>query len=190
MKKYKIIVFLMAFIIVISGCTGTPDTAPARATATQTPITAQAADSNPSPAPSPSPEPVTPQPVVHIEPEPQTVIQTPVTPPPNRDELVLTGASYHIVIFGDTLAEIAAMAYGRTNMFYFPLIRLANKERISNPDWIEMYDNLIIPDLRANLENAGARRLLKAEMLSTAAQFDREYKTGWAARLRELANEL
>ena len=156
------------------GCAGTPKPEPEPA-----PAPAPA----PAPTPTPAPEP-TPVPVVVIQPDP---------PPPQpviKEELILQGSTRHVIIYRDTLSQIAARVYGHSNMFYFPLIRLANASYVSNPDFILPGIPLVIPDLNANLNDPGARKLLKAEMLSTAAHYDRLNIPDAAAQLRALADEL
>jgi len=123
-------------------------------------------------APAPKPEPA----------------PTPVAEQPKG--LVLDGAGNYTVVRGDTLAEIAGRRYGESNMYYFPLIRLANANVVTDPDVIEPGTNLIIPDLQRNLNNDGAKTLLKADMQAVAGQYDRQSKPNAAAKLRTLAGRL
>jgi len=166
MKKKNLFCVFLFCITIFLGCAGTPEPDP---------------PPTPAPAPAPAPAP-TPVPEITVQPQPPA--------PAVTEELVLQGSTRHVIIYRDTLSQIAARAYGHSNMFYFPLIRLANASQISNPDVIIPGINLIIPDLQANLNNPGARRLLKAEMLSTATHYDRLNIPEAAARLRALANEL
>jgi len=123
----------------------------------------------------------------------------PATPPPAQTEtapatqpgaLILEGAVNHTTASGDTLAEIAASRYGQANMYYFPLIRLANANVISDPDVIEPGTNLVVPNLQRNLDNPGARAAIRADMLSIAQQYERQSKPNAAATLRSMANRL
>jgi Tfp pilus assembly protein FimV len=102
--------------------------------------------------------------------------------------LVLDGAANYTVARGDTLADIAASRYGGSNMYYFPLIRLANARAVPNPDAIEVGTNLVIPNLQRNLSNAGAMQLIRQDMRAIAAQYDNQGKPKAAATLRNLAN--
>ena len=115
-------------------------------------------------------------------------------PPPPRVEtpqgLVLDGAANYTVVSGDTLADIAARRYGGSNMYFFPLIRLANASAVPDPDVIEVGTNLVIPDLQRNLDNAGANVLIRADMLAIAGQYERQSKPNAAATLRNLATRL
>ena len=123
-----------------------------------------------SPAPEPAPEPA---------------------PAPTRpDGLILDGAGNYTVVRGDTLADIAARRYGESNMYYFPLIRLANANVVSDPDVIEVETVLVIPDLQRNLNDAGAARLVRADILAVAGQYDRQSKPNAAERLRNLASRI
>jgi len=114
----------------------------------------------------------------------------PPPPPPVDVGLVLDGAGSHTVAAGDTLADIAASRYGGSNMYFFPLIRLANASAVPNADVIEVGTNLVIPNLQRNLDSVGANALVRADMLNIAAQYDREEKPNAAATLRRLATRL
>lgn len=120
----------------------------------------------------------------------------PAAPPPEQpapvvsDGLVLDGAANYTVVSGDTLAEIAASRYGGTNMYFFPLIRVANSSVVSDPDLIEPGTNLVIPALQANLNSVSANAMVRAEMLRIASQYDRQSKPNAAARLRSLATRI
>ena len=122
-----------------------------------------------------------------------TPAQDPAPPPPRTDQprgLILDGAANYTVAQGDTLADIAARRYGESNMYFFPLIRLANASAVSDPDVIEVGTVLVIPDLQRNLNDSGASGLLRADMLAVAGQYDRQSKPNAAARLRNLANRI
>ena len=215
MKKF-LVVFLMAFLLFLAGCGGVPEPASVSAApVTQSaPEPRVVPVPQPAPEPVPEPEPVSepqiapetepqpvPQPVIH-EPEPlppaqippaAVLIPQPVTPQPAPvppvNEIVIRGSTNYRTVRGDTISSIAARVYGRENMFYFPLIRLANMT-ILNPDVILPGVYIIIPDLQANLENETARNTLKAEMLSMSAHFERRNQPRAAAELRSLANKL
>ena len=132
--------------------------------------------------PTPKPEPVS-------EPTPAPT-PTPTPTVVGDGRLDLTGATNYTTVTGDTLSEIAARRYGGSNMYFFPLIRLANTSAVSDPDVIEVGTSLVIPDLQRNLNNTGAKALIKQDMNSIAGQYDRQGKPNAAARLRSLANSL
>jgi hypothetical protein len=116
-------------------------------------------------------------------PEPAPVVEQP-------QGLVLDGAASHTVASGDTLADIAASRYGGSNMYYFPLIRLANANVVPDPDTIEVGTNLVVPNLQRNLDNPGASALIRADVLAIAAQYERQNKPVAAQTLRNLATRL
>ena len=132
--------------------------------------------------PAPKPEPVT------------ESAPPPVTPPPTtavvNAVLDLTGATNYTVVQGDTLSEIAARRYGESNMYFFPLIRLANEAAVPDPDEIEVGTVLVIPELQRNLNNPGANGLMRVDILRAAEQYDRLGKPGAAQELRDLATRL
>jgi hypothetical protein len=128
----------------------------------------------PTPAPAPAPAPAAPPP----------------PPPPPAEGIILDGATNYTVVRGDTLSDIAARKYGGSNMFFFPLIRLANSGVISDPDVIEIDTNLVIPDLQRNLDSVGANVLMRAETLRIAAQYDIQDKPIAATKLKDLATRL
>ena len=86
-------------------------------------------------------------------------------------KLDLSGADSYTVVSGDTLSGIARKSYGSltdvgkagpSNGFYFPIIMLASSNAgISHPDRIEPGMKLVIPDLKKNLDNPGARQAIK-----------------------------
>jgi LysM repeat protein len=119
---------------------------------------------------------------------PPAAAPAPVTAVPQG--LVLDGATNHTVVRGDTLADIAATKYGGSNMYFFPLIRLANAGTVPDPDVIEVGTKLVLPDLQRNLDNVGANALIRADMLSVAAQYERQGKPNAASTLRSLATRI
>ena len=104
--------------------------------------------------------------------------------------LDLTGAANYTVVSGDTLADIAASKYGGSNMYFFPLIRLANANAVPDPDEIEVGTNLVIPDLQRNLDNPAANGLVRVDMLAIAGQYENQGKPNAAQTLRNLATRL
>ena len=134
--------------------------------------------------PTPKPEPLT-EPTPAPSPAP-----TPTPTVVGDGRLDLTGATNYTVVNGDTLAEIAARRYGGSNMYFFPLIRLANASVVQDPDVIEVGTNLVIPDLQRNLDNVGANALIRVDMLAVANQYERQGKPNAAQSLRSLATRL
>jgi len=121
-----------------------------------------------------------------------TTTGTTTTPPPASQpkDLILDNATNYVVVKGDTLSGIAAMKYGGSNMFFFPLIRLGNASIVPDPEVIEVGTNLVVPDLQRNLNNAGAKALLREDMLSIASKYERINRPNSAAILKRLANRL
>ena len=117
----------------------------------------------------------------------------PATPAPTTQQpqgLVLDGAANYTVVKGDTLAGIAASRYGGSNMYFFPLIRLANASAVPDPDVIEVGTTLVIPNLQRNLDNPAANGLIRADMLAIAGQYEKQSKPNAAKTLRNLATRI
>ncbi len=77
------------------------------------------------------------------------------------DVLTLAGAKAYTVKKGDSLTNIAKEFYGADYGYYFPVILLASKETISDPDLIQPGMKLTIPNLQSNLESTAIRSKLK-----------------------------
>jgi Tfp pilus assembly protein FimV len=73
--------------------------------------------------------------------------------------LDLTGAGTYTVKSGDTLSDISRHAYN--DGFYYPVIMLASRGVVVNPDKIQPGMVLTIPDLERNKANADSRRSMK-----------------------------
>jgi hypothetical protein len=73
--------------------------------------------------------------------------------------LDFTGASTYTVKPGDTLSEISRHAYN--DGFYYPVIMLASRGVVINPDKIQPGMELTIPDLERNKANATSRKSMK-----------------------------
>jgi len=73
--------------------------------------------------------------------------------------LDFTGAGTYTVKTGDTLSEISRHAYN--DGFYYPVIMLASRGVIINPDKIQPGMELTIPDLERNKANANSRKSMK-----------------------------
>jgi len=73
--------------------------------------------------------------------------------------LDLTGAGTYMVKDGDTLSAISRHAYD--DGFYYPIIMLASRGTVMNPDKIRPGMELTIPDLERNKAKAGSRKSMK-----------------------------
>lgn len=108
-------------------------------------------------------------------------------------DIILEGAKPHRVIWGDTLSKLARRYYGSQNGYYFPLIMLASRSEVYDPDVIIGRTALTVPDLQRNLNDPGARQKLKDYMYEIADVYGRK-RTRWSAqtrnRLRALASSL
>jgi hypothetical protein len=139
-----------------------------------------------TPPPEPAPQPVS-EPVV--EPTPQQPPPPPPPPPPSaRTSLILDGASNYTVKSGDTLVDIAKHFYN--NGYYYPVIVAANGSLIQNPDKIDPGLQIIIPDLQRNLNDSGARGIVK-QALTAGIPFEQSRSRNETADgMRELSNSL
>jgi len=70
-----------------------------------------------------------------------------------------TGAVKYTVKKGDTLSDISRRVYN--DGFYYPVIMLASKGVVVNPDKIEPGMELTIPDLEINKANVNCRKSIK-----------------------------
>jgi hypothetical protein len=104
------------------------------------------------------------------------------------NDLILDGAQTRTVQSGDTLSAISREVYG--NGFYFPVIMLASKDVVTDPDKIEPGMQLIIPNLQRNLNDPNARASIKGFLKEIAAIEDMRERHDDAKGLRELSNSL
>jgi hypothetical protein len=136
----------------------------------------------PPPAPAPAPQPVD---------EPAPPPPPPPPPPPApaaRTTLILDGARNHTVKSGDTLVEIAKQYYNDGH--YYPVIHLANNHLIEDADWIEPGTELIIPDLPRNLNDSGARAVVKQSLMNNVPFEHSRSRSATADGIRELHDSL
>ncbi|MDR0910044.1 MAG: hypothetical protein LBM77_09805 [Spirochaetaceae bacterium] len=109
------------------------------------------------------------------------------------DLLNLTGAAKYTVVRGDDLSHIAAVQYGKDNAYFFPIIMLASKNTVIDPDLLEPGMELIIPDLNINLSDDKIKRGIKKFLNDIADVYSRK-QDNWAsvteANLQALANNL
>jgi hypothetical protein len=73
--------------------------------------------------------------------------------------LDFTGSGSYTVKSGDTLSEISRHAYN--DGFYYPVIMLASRGVVINPDKIKPGMELTIPDLERNKANTTSRKSMK-----------------------------
>ena len=73
--------------------------------------------------------------------------------------LDFTGAGTYTVKAGDTLSNISRQAYN--DGFYYPVIMLASRGVVINPDKIRPGMELTLPDLERNKANATSRKSMK-----------------------------
>jgi len=73
--------------------------------------------------------------------------------------LDLSGAGKYTVKKGDTLSDISRRFYN--DGFYYPVIMLASRGVVINPDKIRPGMALTIPDLEKNKANANSRKSMK-----------------------------
>ena len=124
----------------------------------------------PQPQPTPQPQQPTPQPI------------------PQSGDVILDGAQTHTVVAGDTLSNLSLRYY--SDDLYFPLIMLGSPGIVKDPDEIEPGMRLTIPNLRRNLDDAGAKARIKSYLVEIAAIYDRRDRPHYANELRRLANSL
>jgi hypothetical protein len=141
-----------------------------------------------SPPPTPEPAPVnqsTPAPT----PEPTPIAEelAPVYDEYQGD-LILDGATNYVVKLDDTLSEISSSLYGYGRGIYFPIIMLASRTIVRDPDLIEPGMNLTVPDLQRNLDNSDTRERIKSYLLEIAAVYDRRARPGYSFELQNAAN--
>jgi len=80
--------------------------------------------------------------------------------------LILDGAKEYIVKHGDTLSDIARKEMG--NGFYYPIIMLASRGVVVNPDKIMPDMKLTIPDIEKNKADDNAKKSMKNCLLGFA----------------------
>ena len=104
-------------------------------------------------------------------------------------DLILDGAGTYTVRSGDTLAHIARSSEYHSG-YYYPIIMLASKDIILDPDKIQPGMVLTVPDLQKNLDNTRARAGIKNFLGEVAKIEDDRNRHETANGLRELADSL
>jgi hypothetical protein len=106
------------------------------------------------------------------------------------EDINLEGAKFYTVGRGDILAQITIRNYGSGNGYYFPLIMLASRDVVTDPELIIPGMRLTIPDLQLNLSNPGTRAKVKEILNEIANVYDRKQIILVRDELRALANTL
>ena len=102
--------------------------------------------------------------------------------------LILDGAERYTVVRGDTLSQIAIAKY--PSGFYYPVIMLASRDIVLDPDRIAPGMVLTIPDIQRNLNNATARANIKGFLFDIAIIEEQRNRDQTAEGIRTLANSL
>lgn len=103
--------------------------------------------------------------------------------------LILDGAGTYTVAEGDTLAHIAQSSEYHSG-FYYPIIMLASKDVVLDPDKIEPGMKLTIPNLQKNLDDPKARANIKKFLGEVAKIEDDRDRAETAQGLRNLAGSM
>ena len=171
-KSFLLIMLLLTLAFVLSCATGKPATPPPQESA---PVPVETPPPPPPAAPAPPPT------------ESQVYEQY-------SGDIILTGAKTYRVVWGDTLAKIARRQYGSRNGYYFPLILLASRNVVTDPDKLISGMRLTIPDLQRNLNDPGARQKIKNFLLEIANVYNSHPERKWGVQtrnqLRALASSL
>ena len=104
-------------------------------------------------------------------------------------DLILDDAKTYTVVSGDYLAEIARNSEYH-NALYYPIIMLASKDVVQDPDKIEPGMELTVPDLQKNLDDPKARANIKKFLVEVAKVEDSRNRTETADGLRKLSDSM
>lgn len=99
------------------------------------------------------------------------------------DALDLTGADTYTVNKGDTLSSITKSMYGEDNGYYFPLIMLASKDVVKDPEMIRSGMKLTVPSLERNINNVEKAKILSPYFKDIAGVY-KQKKTKAAPDIR------
>lgn len=106
------------------------------------------------------------------------------------NEIITDGATYYTVEPGDNLSKIANDSYGAGNGYYFPLIMLASRDTVVDPDLIQPGMDLLIPNLQANLDDPRARASMKNFFADVADIYDQKGNPTMKNAMIEISNNL
>jgi hypothetical protein len=133
-------------------------------------------------------QPPPPPPPPPAQPAPDQPPPPPPPPPAAATALILDGASNYTVKKGDMLVSIAKQFYN--NGYYYPVIALANINKIQDPDKIEPDTQIIIPNLQRNLNDAGARAVVKQALIAAVPFEISRDRRDTADGIRKLADSM
>lgn len=88
--------------------------------------------------------------------------------------IIMDDSTSYVVQSGDTLSKISVDAYGSGKGYYFPLIMLASRETVADPDLIAPGMELTIPNLEANLRDEKAKDTMKTFFKEVAGIYERK----------------
>jgi len=104
------------------------------------------------------------------------------------NDLILDGATSYTVKQGDTLVDISRALYG--DPYYYPVIMLASRNVIADPDKIQPGMVLTIPNLQRNLNDPKAKAAMKGVINDCAGIESKRGRDGTAQGLKARANSL
>jgi len=103
-------------------------------------------------------------------------------------DLILDGAQKYTVRSGDRLVDISNRFY--QDGYYYPVILLASKDIVVDPDKIQPGMELTIPDLQKNLDNPRSKASIKGVITDCAGLEDDRGRADTARGLRSHAATL
>ncbi|MDR1838931.1 MAG: LysM peptidoglycan-binding domain-containing protein [Treponema sp.] len=104
------------------------------------------------------------------------------------NDLILDGATQYTVRSGDRLVDIAAAQYN--DPYYYPVIMLASRNVVADPDKIQPGMVLTVPNLQRNLNNQSSRAAIKGVINDCVSIESKRNRPDTAAGLRARANSL
>jgi len=105
-----------------------------------------------------------------------------------QSRLILDGAQKYIVKSGDQLVSISREFYG--DGLYYPVIMLASRDVVLDPDLIQPGMELTIPDLQKNLSDPAAKAAIKGVIFEFSGVENSRGRRYNVTPMRTLANEL
>ena len=102
--------------------------------------------------------------------------------------LILEGATTYTVRSGDTLARIGSSLYH--NGLFYPIIMMASRDVVLDPDRITPGMVLTVPDLERNLASIGAREAIRSFLREIAVIEEQRNRGDTARGIRDLADSL
>jgi len=105
-----------------------------------------------------------------------------------QSRLILDGAQTYIVKSGDTLVDISRAFYG--NGLYYPVIMLASRDVVLDPDKIVPGMELTIPDLQKNLNDPSAKAAIKGVLFEFSGVENSRGRKYNVDPMKDLANDL